>query len=346
MPIRSEALATHLAKDLAPIYLIHGDEPLLVGEAADQVRAAARTAGYGAREVFDAGPAFEWQALQTAARNLSLFSERRVLELRLASGKPGVEGAKCLQAYAEDPAPDTLLLIVSPKLERSAQSSRWFKSLDDAGVVVQLYPIAVRDLPRWIQARMRSRGLQPEAEAVRLLAERVEGNLLAAAQEIERLALLHGKGPLSAPLVAESVADSARFDVYKLADSALAGDAARSARILAGLRAEGDGTTLVLWALAREVRLLVSMAYDVAEGQRVEQVLAAHRVWESRKALYRAALGRSDRESWVALLRLCARADRAIKGLAAGEPWDLLQQIGMGVAGADLHLTSEAGSGT
>lgn len=333
MRLKAEQLAQHLAKGPAPVYVISGDEPLLVGEAADAVRGAARAAGYASREVLEATGAFDWSALEQAAHSLSLFAERRILELRLPEAKPGPAGARVLQDYAEQPAPDTLLLVLAGKFDKAALNSKWLKALDASGVVVQLWPVAPPQLPAWIERRMRSRGLRPDQEAVAMMAERVEGNLLAAAQEIERLCLLHGAGPVDARAVAGAVADSARFDVYKLADSALAGDAARCVRILAGLQAEGIEPVLVLWALAREVRALATMAYAIEHGTSVQAALSAGRVWDSRKRLVTAGLRRNRASHWRRLLRACARADRVAKGMAAGRPWDELRSVALAVAG-------------
>ena len=237
--VRVDQFAAQLKGDLAPVYFIYGDETLLVNECADAVRAAARQRGYSDRQVFSVESGFDWNSLLAASDSLSLFSERRILELRLPTGKPGKEGAGVLRAYAERPPEDTLLLVVSAKLEPAARRSKWVRALDKAGVSVPVWPVEPAQLPAWIDRRMRAHGMQPSRDALQLLAERVEGNLLAADQEIEKLYLLHGSGSLDLETVTELVADSARYDIFGLVDAALAGDAVYAQRILGGLRAEG-----------------------------------------------------------------------------------------------------------
>ena len=339
MRIKSEQLSSHLRQGLAPIYVIGGEDPLLVGEAADAVRAQARTEGYSSREVLEGGKGFEWSSLQQAADSLSLFAERRILELRLPEAKPGTAGAKVLEAYAAQPAVDTVLMIITGRLDKAALNSKWLKAMDRVGVVLALWPISPQQLPGWIMRRMRNRGLEVDQEAVALLADRVEGNLLAASQEIERLRLLHGTGRIDTQTVAESVADSARFDVYKLADAALSGDAKRSYRVLNALRSEGVEPILVLWALAREVRALAGMAYDVEQGRSPESAMAAYRVWDNRKRLVGGALRRADVHRWRRLLAHCARTDRVIKGMAEGAAWDELLTLVLAMAGAPEAVT-------
>jgi len=336
MKLRGDQLQAHLARGLAPIYMVSGDEPLQAGEAADAIRAAARAEGYGEREVLHVESGFDWSALLASTASLSLFAERRLVDLRLPTGKPGDAGSKALVQYAEAPPEDVLLLIGCPKLDAQQQRSKWFKALEAAGVVVQVWPVEPARLPAWIGRRMQAKGLQPEESAVSLLAEQIEGNLLAADQEIEKLLLLHGPGPVSADAVADMVADSARFDVFTLVDSALAGEAARTARILYGLRAEGVAPVLVVWALAREIRALAAMAFEAAQGGGPQAAMARHRVWDKRKPLVAKALRRYPPARWRALLAQCARLDRVVKGAAAGSPWDELLQLAEAMAGVDL----------
>ncbi|GAB4359781.1 MAG: DNA polymerase III subunit delta [Gammaproteobacteria bacterium] len=339
MRIKAENLVSHLQSGLQPIYVIGGEEPLLVNEAADAVRDQARSEGYTTRERLDAGSGFDWSALQQAADTLSLFAERRILELRLPEPKPGTAGAKALESYAQRPAADTLLMVITGRLDKGTLNSRWIKALDRVGVIVTIWPISPRQLPGWIAGRLRQCGLELEREAIALLADRVEGNLLAANQEIERLRLLHGSGRIDTQTVLESVADSARFDVYKLADAALAGDAVRCCRILEGLRVEGVEPVLVLWALAREVRALAGMAYDVEQGRSRESAMANHRVWESRKPLVAKALQRAGLRQWRRLLSFCAHTDRVVKGQVRGEAWEELRTLVLAISGAPASAT-------
>ena len=331
--LRPEQLRGELERRLTPLYLIHGDETLLLNECADAVRASARERGFLDRELYVADAGFDWNSLRAACDSLSLFSQRRVLELRLPSGKPGREGSTLLQDYADRPPPDTVLLIVSAKLETAARAAKWLRAVDTAGVCVAVWPVAPAQLPAWIGARMRARGMQAGRDALQLLAERVEGNLLAAAQEVEKLYLLNGPGRLDTDTVADYVMDSARYDIYGLADSALAGDATHVQRSLAGLRAEGTEPVLVLWALTREIRSLAVMAREIEAGAAAAQVLARHRVWDRRKAVVGQALRRVPAARWVRWLQDCARIDRVIKGRAAGSGWDELLQLALELAG-------------
>jgi len=336
MQLRPEQLDNHLSQQLAPLYFISGDEPLRVMEAADAVRDAARRKGFDEREVLTVQPGFDWGTLMSEAGNLSLFSQRRIIDLRLPGGKPGADGAKVLRAYAQQPPDDTLLLITAGKLDPSARKSKWVQALDQAGAVVFVWPLKPDEFNRWIEQRMRQRGLQPTRDAVTLLAERVEGNLLACVQEIEKLYLLLGEGQVDADAILARVADNARYDVFALVDSALAGDAVRSVRILHGLQAEGVVPQIVVWALAREIRQLAAMAAMVACGDAVATVVTRYRVWQARKALVSKALGRLSAPQCAALLQHCARIDRISKGRAAGSAWDELVQLSLTLAGRQI----------
>jgi DNA polymerase-3 subunit delta len=332
MRLRTDQLPGHLQKTLAPIYFLTGDEPLQMGEAADLIRANAVHQGHTEREILEQGPGFDWAQLSGLADSLSLFGERRILDLRLTNPKIGNEGAKVLLGVAQNPPPDTLLLISSPKLERGQLNSKWVKALEQAGVMVQIWPVEGPRLPPWIEQRLRRSGLIPEPGVVEILVERVEGNLLAAAQEIEKLLLLHGAGVISVERLLEAVADSARFDVFGLMDTLLAGDAARGLRILSGLKGEGVPEPVVLWAFSREIRALAVLAFQVARGTSAERAMAAARIWEKRKPLIRQGL-RQPPAHWQGLLVACHRVDRAIKGLDPSDPWRLMQDLALGIAG-------------
>ncbi len=332
MQVRPTSLHAQLKKGLASSYLLSGDEPLQMGEAADAIRTAARADGFESRDVIEVDRSFNWDELAAEANNLSLFSERRIIDLRIPSGKPGIPGGKALLEYLQRPPEDTLLLITMPKLEPSQTKSKWFMALDSAGVVVRAWPIKGEELPRWIEQRMQQHGLQPEPGVAAMLAERIEGNLLAATQEIEKLLLLHGPATISTQQLTAAVADSSRFNVFDLADSALAGDSKRCLRIISGLDAEGAAAPLVLWALSRDLRMLVELTYQIKQGRSPQQAVAArHDIWQQRKQLVTSALQR--RANWKRLLLLCGQADRAIKGRSYHNPWLLFKEIATGMCG-------------
>ena len=337
MQIKPEQLNGHLAKGMAPIYFVTGDEPLLVQEASDLIRAAARQAGCSEREVHHVEARFDWQGFLQSGDAMSLFADKKLIELRLPTGKPGAEGSKALQAYAERPSEENILLIQSGKLEGSSKNSKWYKTLDKAGAIVTIWPMELRQLPGWAMRRMKERGLQPTQDAVSLLVERVEGNMLACAQEIEKLLLLHGEGIIDIEQVFESVADSSRFDIYKLVDCALQGDTARTARIINGLKGEGVEPVLVLWALSREIRAMQSMAFDLHQGANIGSVLAKNRVWDKRKPLVQGGLKRHSLPHWQAMLKRCAEVDAIIKGVKPGNVWDELLELSLWLGGVRLH---------
>lgn len=340
MRVYPDKLNDHLERQLAAAYLVSGDEPLQLGECCDAVRAAARNAGHTTREVLESGSGFDWQQLTAEAAAFSLFAEKKVIDLRIPNGKPGAEGSKALIAYCSDPPPDTLLLATLPKLDRQQQNSKWFKALDALGVIVQVWPIEPQRLPGWIENRLKAAAIQPTREAVQMLSDRVEGNLLAARQEIDKLLLLHGRGPLDGDQLAAAVADSARYDVFELVDSALRGEAPRCMHILDGLRGEGIAPPVVLWALHREVRSMARISADVARGLDPDRAISHARVFSKRKTLVRRGLSHLRTSQWLALLDACQRVDRTIKGLGGPSPWSLLEEIALGMCGQPLLLDS------
>jgi DNA polymerase-3 subunit delta len=334
--VRPDQLAAHLRKTLAPLYLVFGEEPLQSQEAADAIRAAARERGYDERECLMVEAGFDWETLRQRAASRSLFAGRRLLDLRLGNAKPGDLGAKALADYAARPADDLVLLITAGKLDWQTQKSRWFAALDGAGVVVQAAPVELGQLPGWIDRRLRSRGLNPTPDAVTLLGERVEGNLLAAAQEIEKLVLLVDGRELTVEAVLAAVGDSARYSIYDFVDAALLGKPERVTRILDGLRGEGVEPVLVNWALHQEVRRLAALVFARNQGQALEAALAEQKIWDKRKPLMRQALQRLTLADGRTLLRACARTDRMIKGAETGSPWDALLANGLRLAGVEL----------
>lgn len=334
MRLRLEQLPTDLRKKLHPVYLLCGDEPLQLGEAADEIRAYAKQAGYTVREVLNAEGNFDWQRLLVEADSLSIFAEKKIIDLRLPSGKPGNEGAKALLEYCSHLPPETLLLITCGKLSPQAQKSRWFQALDKAGAVLQVWPLQGATLVQWLQRRSQKKGMHIDPDGLKVLASRIEGNLLAAAQEIEKLYILHGDNAVSAHDVEQLVADSARYDVFKLMDSLLPGRINRAAKILQGLKAEGIAEPVLLWALSREARNLFNIKTDLAQGGPKDSVFAKHQVWDKRKQLVGTALKRLSLTQLEDILLLCARADRQIKGQSPGDSWETLFEICQRFCGA------------
>jgi DNA polymerase-3 subunit delta len=327
MRLKPEQLAAALQKDLAPVYFISGDEPLQLGEMADAIRAAARKAGYDSREVLVADSGFSWNELMESAGSLSIFTDKKIIDLRLPTGTPGTEGSKALIDYCERLPEDTLLLITAAKTASASLKSRWFQALDKAGCVIQVWPLEGQDLIRWLQQRMQRRGLQAEAEGIRILASRIEGNLLAAAQEIEKLYVLYGPIQLSNQQIFDVVADSSRFDVFKLMDCVLAAKVGRIFKVLSGLQAEGVAAPVVLWALAREARVLIKIKQALAQGQNKALAFKNNHIWDKRQQLVSDALSRLRDSDLNSILTLSAKADRQIKGRQPGDPWETLLAV-------------------
>jgi DNA polymerase-3 subunit delta len=315
LKLTSDSLATHLRERLLPVYLISGDEPLLTGEAADAVRAHARAAGFTEREVHFPERAADWDGVRGAARNLSLFGARRVLEIRMGA-RPGAAGNSALIALLEADDRDTLFLILTPRLDRDAQGADWVRAVEAHGAWVQIWPVDAGRLTGWLRGRARQLKLEATEEALELLAERTEGNLLAAHQELSKLALLAGTGPVTPETVLASVADSARFDVFQLSEAVLSGAAGRALRVLAGLRAEGTEPTLVLWALTKALHDAWSALTGAGGG--------AQRGWQRQSAALEQARRRAPHMGFTDLTARAARADRVIKGRLAGNAWDEL----------------------
>lgn len=335
MKLPAGQLSSALQKSLLPCYLVAGDETLLVQEALDTIRAEARKRGFGAREVHVATAGFDWGEIAAAAGSLSLFAERRIIELKLPTGKPGRDGSAAIVELVElvrRSGDDLLLLVEAPKLDRSGASARWVQEIEKSGALVQVWPIGVRELPGWIGARMRGLGLEPDGDAVRLLADRVEGNLLAASQEVEKLRLLLGEGPVGAADVENAVADSSRFDVYKLVDAAVEGQASRAIRMLGRLRGEGVEPVIVVWALARELRALAKIADGVRGGADLGSALQKAGVWRNRQDMVRRCIGRHTAAHFYRLLKIARVADAAAKGQVSLDPWQVAAEIAFGLA--------------
>jgi DNA polymerase-3 subunit delta len=333
MQLRGEQLAAHLEKGVRPVYAVHGDEPLLVIEAADAIRAAARKQGFTEREVLTAIAGFNWNELNDAARNMSLFGEQKLIDLRIPTGKPGREGSAALQDYCARPSPDALLLVTLPGLDWSEEKAVWVKALADAGAVVKPAPPNLAELPAWIAGRLQRQRQSADREGLLFIAERVEGNLLAAHQEIQKLGLLYSQGALTFREIRDAVLNVARYDLDGLRESLLSGDVARLARTLEGLRQEGEAPPLVLWAMTEEARALAQAGAALAEGRPLDLVLKEARVWGTRQAPFRKAVQRISADRARTALRLAARIDRLAKGIGPGDVWDEFLRLGLLLSG-------------
>lgn len=351
MQLRADALSAHLAKGLGRLYTVYGDEPLLAQEAVDAIRVTARSAGFTERNVFTVERGFDWSSLLGASQSMSLFGDRQLVEVRIPTGKPGKEGGEMLQQIAASARAndDVLTLITLPRLDAATQKTAWFNALADHGVALKIDKVERAQLPAWIGQRLAAQGQrlapgEPGRRALEFIAERVEGNLLAAHQEIQKLALLHPAGVLDFESVQEAVLNVARYDVFKLNEAVLAGDVGRTARMLDGLRGEGEAAVLVLWALTEEVRTLLRLKRGVAAGKPLAVLLRENRVWGPRERLMGPALSRVSESALERGLELAAKIDRQVKGLTGAggtrrgasalalppaDPWAALFELAM-----------------
>ena len=327
--IDSEQLTRHLEAGLKPLYVVTGDALLLAIEAADSIRSAARKAGYSERETFVVEQYFKWAELRNSAQSLSLFAERKVMDIRIPSGKPGVEGAQALQDHVENMSPDILTLISLPKLDKTTQNSKWYGALQKHAVVVQADDIPRNALPNWLAGRLKRQGQSAEPATLEFLADRSEGNLLAAFQEVQKLALLYPAGMLSFEQIKDAVMDVARYDISKLSEAMLSGNAERYARILEGLRAEGTATVLVLWAVSEDIRKLGKVIQAMQRGNNVSSAMREARIWGANLNLIEHAARRFKLVQIERAMQQAARLDKTIKGLRTGDVWDELLQLGL-----------------
>ena len=333
MPTAPDALPARLAGEpLRAAYLIAGAETLLVLEAADAVRAAAREQGCSERETFEADArGFDWNAFAAQVNAPSLFSSRRLLEVQLPTGKPGKEGASLIEEFCANPPPDVTLLVLAGAWSRQ-HGGKWSEAISRIGHMVEVREVRVHELPNWLERRLRARGLRADAGAVQLLAERVQGNLLAAAQEVEKLALLDDGRPLDAARMEQLIAESARYDVFGLVDAALNGQAAQVARMLAGLQAEGEAVPALMGMVTMELQRAASLAQTKARGGNLAAEFRAQRVWDSKQAAYTRALSRHDAAQWERFVAEAGRVDRIAKGRAPGDAWRQLERLLLAVA--------------
>ena len=330
MRLRAEQVESRLSKNLAPVYLVHGDEALLVLEAADAVRAAARKRGHAEREVLFVERGFDWGAFTQSAASQSLFGERKIVELRFASGKPAAAATQAIEAYCRNPNPEVVVLITMPRLEGSGWwKAGWYAAIDSAGAIVEAQLVARAQLPQWIAQRLARQRQRASAESLELMADRVEGNLLAAQQEILKLALLAPEGELSSAQISGAVSSVARYDFETLADALYAGDFAHYARALDGLRGEGESAAGLAWRLGEELAALLRIRLQMAGGRPLEKLFAENRIWRGAQPRCEKALRRLQADRLRSAVLHVARIERASKGVGSGEPWDEFVTLGL-----------------
>jgi DNA polymerase-3 subunit delta len=334
MRIKPDQLQNHLAKGLSGCYLVHGDEPLLQQEIGDTIRSKARQEGFLERDLFHVEGRFNWQQITASDQAMSLFSSRKIIEIRMPSGKPGKEGSAALSQLVAEPNPDNLVLISSGKIDSKSQNSQWFKALDTAGVCMAMFPLEAHQMGRWINQRSQTLGLKITPEACQLLAQRTEGNLLATAQELEKFTLNGAGFEITAEHIDADVGGLARYSNYQLVDTALLGQAHQSLTMLYGLKEEGVKAMDLLWVLSREIRLLTSI---VNHPQGLEAGLTQERVWEKRKAYLRSAAQQHNAHSAQHMLRQCEAIDQCVKGVSKANVWDLLGALIMQLAGKPIY---------
>ena len=333
MKIRQDQLSATLSRGLSSCYLVSGDEPLLIMEACDEIRAAARAAQIEERELFHAESGFDWRTLLDEANAMSLFSSRRILEVRIPNGKPSDKGA-ALQQMVSHPNPDNVLLIICPRLDATAQRSAWFKAIESAGVFLPIWPIERNQFPGWLKRRLQIVGLQIEPAALAALAHQTEGNLLAAVQEVEKLRLL-GDSPVTEAMINEAIGDSSRFDAFGLADACLLGNLAEAARILTHLQAEGSEPIMILGAITRKIRQLIAL-YNTS-GQQLSEGFKKQNIWPKQQGPYKAALQRIRQNELFAALQKAEAIDNVAKGNGQ-DPWLLLGELTILLTGHKTHL--------
>ena len=338
MRLKPDQLPARLKQGaLAPVYLLSGDEPLQLMEAADTIRQRARQEGYAERQVLDVQRGFDWNELAHAGASLSLFSERRIIEVRLGGSSPGKDGGQALTDFCARADADTLLLVTADKVEKKSQQARWFKALDEAGVVIQIWPVELAQMPAWIARRMERHGKRMDMDAAELIAQRVEGNLLAACQEVDKLALLVAAPTISLAEVARAVTDSARYDVFDMLDAGLAGHGGRVCIMLRGLRQEGAEPMAVFGACMYALRRLCAMAVAAASGTPHDRILADYRIWNQQASAMRAALVRISAARAARFLREAAHVERVLKGAIRLDPWFVLEGFLLRIAGIGIE---------
>jgi len=346
MKIKLEQLSKTLSIHNLPLYWLSGDEPLLMQEAADLIRSQYKENGYTEREILNVDKSFDWGQFFQSTGNLSLFAEKKIIELRLSTAKLEDAGKKAIQHYLSDLNPDYLILLSGPKLDAATLKTKWFSEIEKHGAFMQIWPINRDNLTPWLEQRLLREGIHADTEAIHLLVDKVEGNLLAAMQEIEKLKLLTSGASkntirLDAKTVMQVVADSSRYNAYQLVDAALLGDVSRTQKMLAGLKNEGLFPLIILAAICRELRTLLPMLEKKRDGQGVNAIIQSARVWYNRKQAVAAALARLDTDSVWKLLDHSRLIDQSIKGLSKADPWIELSLLLMHLSGANTGIRNK-----
>ncbi len=332
MRLAQAQLETHLKQGLQPLYVLVGDEPLAQRESLDAIRTAARTQGFDERTSLIVERHFNWQQIQTYGQSISLFASRRLLEINIPSGKPGLDGGKALQALASKTIPDTSVVIILPTLERDSKSSAWFTALEKQAVTITLNEIEAASLPQWIANRLAQQGQHTSAQTLDFLAHQVEGNLLAANQEVQKLGLLYPQGELADATVREAVLNVSRYDAFQLGEAVLAGDTARTVRILQGLQDEGEQAVAVMNPLMWVLRPLVRIKQAEMRGENVMNAMTNARIYGDKQPLVKRALARLSLRQLEAALQKLADIDRTAKGVLLGDAWLEISRLCFGLA--------------
>jgi len=340
MKLTPEQLKGHLQQAAAPVYLISGDEPLVIEESCDLLRASFREKGFSEREVLHVEGQFKWEYLLECANALSLFAEQKLIEIRLGSHKINKAASAIIQEYIQHAPPENILLIISNKLDAAAKKSAWHKAIEKSGVFIEVWPIEIQQLPGWIRHRATSQKMQLDDEAVQFLCDRVEGNLLAAKQELDKLNLLYPEGTITANQIVDAVSDSSRYDVYGLMDAISAGQGERCIKILNVLKQEGTEPPIVLWALTREIRTLYAIKQGLSRGLNYDAICQKERIWGKRKSALRRCAEKLSSSTLERLLSSSQHLDKIIKGMAIGSSWLILTDIAMTLAGSPPKLAS------
>ncbi|WP_136680390.1 DNA polymerase III subunit delta [Neptunomonas sp. XY-337] len=338
MKLSAEQLGAELKRGIAPIYLVTGDEPLIIEESCDLIRQALRAKGFEEREVLHVDGQFSWEYLLECANALSLFASQKLIEIRLGSQKVNKKASEIIQEYAAHAPEDNVLLIIADKQDANTKKSAWYKLIEKSGVLLEVWPVEINQLPGWIRHRAASQQLSLDDGAIQLLCDRVEGNLLAAKQELEKLALLHPQSTLTADDIIATVSDSSRYDVYGLMDAIALGQSERCIKIINVLHQEGTEPPIILWALSKEIRSLYAIKQGLERGQSYDMLCKKERIWGKKKAVMKRCADRLSTQTLHQLITSCHELDRIIKGISQGSPWLLLNDISVRLCGGPIKL--------